>query len=210
MPDTINIAIVDDEKIQVELLEKYVQNWPCEENIRIITEAFYSAENFDFSWSMDKKYDILLLDIQMSGQNGIELAKKIRKEDHRINIIFITAVTDYIQEGYDVSAINYLIKPIKEQKLYECLNRSVCKISKEEKTIISNIDGEVHKVMQKDIIYMEAFAHSIDINTVNGKYTTRKSISTIEKELDENIFIRCHRSYIVGLRYIKRIGNSEL
>ena len=210
MQDAVNIAIVDDEKIQVELLEKYVQSWACLKNIRVIIETFYSAESFDFSWSMDKKYHTLLLDIQLSGQSGIELAKKIREEDHMINIIFITAVTDYIQEGYDVSAINYLIKPIKEQKLYECLNRAICKILKEEKTILFNVEGEIFRVIQEDIIYIEAFAHYIEVNTTNGKYITKKSISTIENELYERKFIKCHRSYIVGLRYIKRIGTSEL
>lgn len=210
MLDSINIAIVDDEKIQVELLENYVQSWAYEKNIRVIIETFYSAESFDFSWSMDKKYHTILLDIQMPGLSGIELAKKIREENHMINIIFITAVTDYIQEGYDVSAINYLIKPIKEQKLYECLNRAVCKGLKEEKTILFNVEGEIFRVIQKDIIYIEAFAHYIEVNTTKGKYITKKNISTIEKELDDKKFIKCHRSYIVGLRYIKRIATSEL
>ena len=210
MPDRINIAIIDDEKVQLELLEKYVRNWASEKNIRVITEAFYSAESFDFSWSMDKKYNILLLDIQMSGQNGIELAKKIRKEDNMANIIFITAIPDYIGEGYEVEAINYLIKPIKEEKLYECLDRALQRIPKEEKTILIDVDGEIRRIIQHDILYVEAFSHSIDISTVDGKYTTRKNISAIEKELDENIFIRCHRSYIVGLRYIKRIGKNQL
>lgn len=213
MIDTVNIAIIDDEKIQVELLEKYVQNWAREKNTRVtrvVTAAFYSAESFDFRFSMNKKYNILLLDIQMKGQNGIELAKEIRKEDDMVNIIFITGVTDYIQEGYDVSAINYLIKPIEEKKLYECLNRAILKIPKEEKTIIVDVGGEMHRIIQSEIIYIEAFSHFIDINTVRGKYATRKSIGTIEKELDENIFVRCHRSYIVSLKYIKRIGNTEL
>lgn len=210
MPDTINIAIVDDEKVQAELLEKYVQNWACEKEISVFIESFYNAESFEFSWSMDKKYDVLLLDIQMSGQNGIELAKKIRKEDNLLSIIFITAVIDYIQEGYEVSAINYLVKPIKEAKLHENLDRAINKIHKEEKTILIEVDGALNRIIQKDILYIEAFAHSIDIYTTSGKYTTRKSISEIEKDLDENSFIRCHRSYIAGLKYIKKIGNNEL
>lgn len=213
MLDTINIAIIDDEKMQVELLKKYVQNWAHEKDTkvtRVITEAFYSAESFDFSWSADKKYNILLLDIQMKGQNGIELAKKIRKEDSITNIIFITAISDYIAEGYDVSAINYLIKPVKEKKLYECLNKAILKIPNQERIILIDVEGEIYRVIQSDIIYIEAFSHSIDINTVNGKYTTRKSISEVEKELDKSIFVRCHRSYIASLKYVKRIGNNQL
>ncbi len=210
MQDLINIAIVDDEKIQTELLQKYVQNWAAKNNITAAAEVFFNAESFEFKWSMNKKYNILLLDIQMSGQNGMELAKKIRHEDDTINIIFITALTDYIAEGYDVSAINYLIKPVKENRLNECLNKACLKIPKEEKAIIINEDGQTYKIKISDIVFIEAFAHSIEINTLNTKYTTRKNISIMEKELDSNMFIRCHRSYIVGLRYIKKISNAQL
>lgn len=210
MSDRINIAIVDDEKIQVELLEKYVQNWAIDNNITIETEHFHSAESFDFSWSMDKKYHIVLLDVQMSGQNGVDLAKRIREEDSIVNIIFITAIIDYIQEGYDVDAINYLNKPIKEEKLHKCLDKAVSRIPKEEKIIFINVDGQVHRIVQKDITYIEAFAHYIEVNTINSKYTVKKSISSIETELESSAFIKCHRSYIVGLRHIRSIGNSEI
>lgn len=210
MADEVNIAIIDDEKVQVELLEKYVQKWAHEKNKRVKIEGFFSAESFEFRWCMNKKYNIILLDIQMKGQNGIELAKKIRQEDEILNIIFITAISDYIADGYDVSALNYLIKPINENKLFECLNKAILKIPKEEKTILIDAAGGIQRLMQEDIIYIEAFAHNIEINTKKDKYITKKNISTIEKELDEDIFIRCHRSYIVGLRYVKRIGNNEL
>lgn len=168
---------MDDEKIQTELLQKYVQSWAVKNNIAVATEVFFNAESFEFKWSMNKKYNILLLDIQLSGQNGIELAKKIRQEDDVINIIFITALTDYIAEGYDVSAINYLIKPLKENRLNECLNKACLKIPKEEKAIIINEDGQTYKIKISAIVFIEAFAHSIEINTLNTKYTTRKNIS---------------------------------
>lgn len=210
MMNPINIAIIDDEKIQTELIEKYVENWACLKNIRVKTENFDSSESFQFSWSMDKKYNIILLDIQMRGENGITLAKKVRQEDENLSIIFITAITDYIGEGYDVSALNYLIKPIKEDKLYECLNKAALKMQKKEKYILIDTEAGTQKVIQNHIIYIEAFAHFIEINTVNNKYTARKNISSIEKELDEGLFIRSHRSYIVGLRYIKKLGSTEL
>lgn len=206
----INIAIVDDEKVQTELLKKYVKNWAARKNIIVSAEDFPSAESFEFSWSMDKKYSIILLDIQMKGQNGMILAKKIRLEDEKITIIFITAISDYISEGYDVDALNYLIKPIKEDKLYECLDKAVLKMPKEDKYILLDTEEGTQKISENDIIYIEAFAHFIEINTVKGKYSARKNISSLEKELDENLFVRCHRSCIVGLRYIKRITNNEL
>lgn len=207
---TINIAICDDEKIQVELLEKYVISWASKNNILVNIDTFYNAESFEFKWSMDKKYDILLLDIEMPGINGVELAKRIRIDDDILDIIFITAISDYIAEGYDVSALNYLIKPIKESKLYECLDKAMEKIPKDEKTIIINMDGENHRIIQGDILYIESVCHFLEIHTVNKQYTIRKNIGEMEKELDNNILMKCHRSYIVGLKHIRRIGKVDI
>lgn len=210
MSQIVNIAICDDEKVQVELLKKYVKNWGTKNNLKVNIECFYSGESFEFSWSMDKKYNILLLDIEMSGINGVDLAKKIRTEDNLLNIVFITAISDYIGEGYEVDAINYLIKPIEETQLYKCLDKSLKKIYMEEKILLIDVEGEITRIKEKDIIYIEAFSHSIDIYTIDGKYTTRKNIGVMEKELDEKGFIRCHRSYIVGLQHIKRIGKTDI
>ena len=210
MSKTINIAICDDEKLQVELLEKYVKSWASNNNILANIETFYNAESFEFSWSMDKKHDILLLDIEMPGQNGVELAKRIRTEDDILDIIFITAISDYIAEGYDVSALNYLIKPIKETKLYECLDKAMEMIPKEEKTIIINMDGENHRIIQNHILYIESVGHFLEIHTVDKKYITRKNIGDIEKELDNTILMKCHRSYIVGLKHIRKIGKADI
>lgn len=210
MNEMINIAICDDEKVQVELLEKYVINWAKENGIRIEVELFFNAESFEFLWSMDKKFNILLLDIEMPGKDGIQLAKRIRKEDNLLNIIFITEISDYISEGYDVEAINYLIKPIKEDKLYECLNRAIEKIPIEEKTILIDVEGETIRLIEMDILYIESFSHSVEIHTLKDTYRVRKNISTMENELNQNSFIRCHRSYIVNLKHIKRIGKTDI
>lgn len=206
----INIAICDDEKVQVELLEKYVNSWAKLNHIKINIERFYSGDAFKFHWVKDKKFHILLLDIEMPGINGVELAKSIRREDEDLNIIFITAITDYIGEGYDVSAINYLIKPIKEEKLYECLNKAVNRIPEDEKYILIEVDGDAVKICESDILYIESFSHNIEINTLHGKYITRKNIGKVESELDENLFVRCHRSYLVSLLHINRISKEEV
>lgn len=210
MINPINVAICEDNKVEAELLEKYVKNWAVKNNTSVRTEVFYSGEAFEFSWSMDKKYDVLLLDIEMKKLNGVELAKRIRLEDELINIIFVTAIPDYIGEGYNVSAINYLIKPISEEKLFECLDKAVKRVSKESKAVLIDVDGETIRLKQEDIFYIEAFSHTVEINTEKEKYVTRKNISAIEKELDENAFVRCHRSYIVGLKHVKRIGKNEI
>lgn len=210
MAKLLNIAICDDEKVQVELLEKYVNSWAKLNNKKITIGKFYTGDAFHFDWCVDKKFEILLLDIEMPGINGVELARKIREEDEFINIIFITALTDFIGEGYDVSAINYLIKPIKEEKLHECLDRAMQKIPEEENWILIDEDEEIIRIKEKDILYIESFSHTIEINTLNEKYSIRKNIGTMEKELDQSLFIRNHRSYIVSVPHIEKIGREEI
>lgn len=210
MYSILNIAICDDEKIEVELLNTYVKNWAKRNRIKLEIEFFYSGESFEFQWQADKSYDILLLDIEMPGINGVELAKRIRKKDDQLDIIFITAIPDYIGEGYDVSAINYLIKPIREEKLYECLDRSIEDIGRDKKTILIDADGDIIRINQEDIVYIESISHEIEINTIKDKYITRKNIGVIEKELDKGAFVRCHRSYIVGLKHIKKITKKNV
>ena len=100
----IKIAVCDDEHQQTEYIKSLVNKWADVKNIEINIDMFDSAENIKSVWSENKNFDILLLDIEMSGQNGVELAKDIRKTDEKLVIIFVTGFADYISEGYDVSA----------------------------------------------------------------------------------------------------------
>jgi DNA-binding LytR/AlgR family response regulator len=117
----IKIAICDDEHRQTEYIKMLVSAWADENNIKISVDMFESAESFKAAWSEEQTFDILLLDIEMGGQNGIELAREIRRSDAKLIIIFITGFTDYMPEGYDVSALHYLVKPVKEDKLFPSL-----------------------------------------------------------------------------------------
>lgn len=206
----MKIAICDDEQIQIALISSLVNLWAEQRSKTIITEEFNSAESFSFAWSNDKSFDILLLDIQMSGQNGIELAKVIREKDDKLSIIFITGLSEYINEGYEVSAIHYLLKPVKEEKLYECLDKACKKIITEEKTILISCNGENIRINQTDITFIEAFAHTVVINTYGGSYEIKKSITELEKELEKSMFSCSHRSYIVGLKYIEKISKMDV
>jgi DNA-binding LytR/AlgR family response regulator len=206
----IKFAICDDEPVQIKCLEKLVYDWSklSEKDIQI--ETFNSAESFYFKWSEDKSFDILLLDIQMNGQNGIELARSIRGEDDSIAIIFVTGLDEYIDEGYEVSAVHYLIKPIKQDKFFEALDRAIKKIKVQEKAIIISYNNENIKIKQSDICYIEAFAHYISIVTKTDTYDIKRSISDFEKELEHNTFYRCHRSFIVGIKYIEKITKKDI
>ena len=206
----IKIAICDDEHHQAEYNKMLVNKWAGENNISVTIDMFESAENFKSAWRENNIYDILLLDIEMSGQNGVELAREIRQSDSKLVIIFITGYTDYISEGYDVSALHYLMKPISEYKFFELLDKAYKSLTQSKNFLIVNSSGKDCKVMFDDILYIEAVKHYVNIVTADGtEYEVRRNISSIEKELD-NSFFRCQRSYIVMLKHIKHISKTDV
>jgi Response regulator of the LytR/AlgR family len=205
----INIAICDDEHEQTAYMKSLVDKWAADNNIEITIETFDSAENFKSTWIENKSFDILLLDIQMSGQNGVELARDLRQTDEKLIIIFITAVSDFIQDGYDVAALHYLIKPVNTEKLYTVLDKAVKSLIKITNAVFLPADNGDIKVLLDDIIYIESFDHFIEIVTVQEKLTVKMPMYKLESNLDSN-FMRCHRCYIVNLKYVKKISRNEI
>lgn len=203
----IKIAVCDDERQQAEYIKNLVNKWAHTKNIKATVDMFGSAENLNRARSENKKFDILLLDIEMGGQNGIELAKDIRRSDTKSAIIFITGFSDYISEGYDVSALHYLMKPIKEDKLSEVLDKAVKNIMQANKSLVLAIDGQTHRLPLSEIRYVEAQDHYVIIYAVSQKHKTKMNLSEIEKSLD-NSFFRCQRSFIVNLRFVYKITRA--
>lgn len=203
-----NIAIIDDDKVQRDYLFKMLNSWKLFNKLNI--KMFSNAESFLFDYDDNKDYDILLLDIEMEKINGIELAEKVRKENERVQIIFITGFMDYMSYGYDVSALHYLIKPVSNDKLYQVLDKAVNVLSKKEQNIIIKAEGQNIIVKLNEIVYIESFGHYISIVTINNKeFMIKNGINSFFKKLDKNFFIP-HRSYIVNLKYIKVITKSSV
>ncbi|MCL2774176.1 MAG: LytTR family DNA-binding domain-containing protein [Oscillospiraceae bacterium] len=204
----IKIAVCDDEQRQTEYIKMLVSKWADQNNMKINISMFGNAESFKSAWSENRSFDILLLDIQMSGQNGVELAKEIRQSDDKMIIVFITGYMDYISEGYDVSALHYLMKPVKENKLFKVLNKALGRLIQTNKSLILTIDGETHQIPLYKISYLEVWHNYVTIH-VDSNYTVKKTLSEIESELDDSFF-RAGRSYIINLKYIRKSTKKEI
>lgn len=205
----MKIAIVDDETDEQEILAKYIREWAKSKKELVEFACFASSEAFLFSWEDDKDYALLVLDIEMGGISGLELAKKIRLQDEVIPILFVTGYDEYMQYGYDVAALHYLLKPVQKEKLFQVLD----KLGEREESkicLIVNAGNEVRRLPLSAIFYVEADGHGSILHTANEAVSVRESFGEIEKLLSTEEAVKCHRAYLVNLQYVSAIRGAEL
>ena len=206
----MRIAICDDEEVQQKLLGKYLREWAERKGISLEIKLFLSGEEFAFCWEDDRNYDLLILDIEMRKMNGMELAANIRRQDEEIPILFVTGYDKYIAQGYEVSALHYLLKPIHKEKLFAVLDKLGRKEKQEPKLLFQAENGAVSLPASK-VWYVEARAHQCVLYTADEEYVLRSSMGEIVQYLGEyQEFVRCHRSYLVNVRHISTIIKPEV
>lgn len=144
-------------------------------------------------------FDIVLLDIEMEGLNGIETAKLLRKQNVGSNIIFITSYKKYVFAAFDVEATHYLLKPVDAAKLEEVLCRVLKKFETENVRGITVKNGSnMHLVTFAEMDYVEIYGRKISLHTTKDIYTFNGRLEELEQCLPDNFF-RCHKSYIINL-----------
>ncbi|XMB73196.1 LytTR family DNA-binding domain-containing protein [Mycoplasmatota bacterium WC30] len=205
----MRICLVDDDSTQLDYLKLIIEKWANKRNINTDINFYHSAEEMLFENNESYPYDMIILDIQMGKINGIELAKKIRQTDKNVIIAFISGMADYVFDGYEVQAIRYILKPVKDIKVYELLDYVKLHKSKEKRYIILSVSGEKKKINYDDIIYFESMGHYVTFHLENTEYDYKYNISELCLELSESEFVRTHRSYVVNLKYIEKITKNE-
>ena len=203
------IAICDDDTKQIEYLQQIVTTRAQKNRHLINLRQYAEAKHFLFDYEEEKDFDILLLDIEMPGISGIELAKKVRLENATVQIIFVTGYYDYFSDGFDVSALHYLIKPVNDRKLFPVLDKAVENLMYRQRSVLLATSDADIKVSLADITYVESENVYVVVHTVHGKYRTRMSLGKFIEQLDDT-FLKVHRSYVVGLKYIKKITRMEI
>lgn len=206
----MKIAICDDELVQREYISTSVQRYFNEKVIPVCIQEYESAEELWFQFDLNSDIDIVLLDIQMAGMDGVSLAKKLRSKNEALSIIFITAMTDYIFEGFQVNAINYLLKPYEEEKLYDCLNKAMEQCNKQDSYLLLRVEKEIVKIKKNHIIRVESEGHYLNIFTGEQSYRIKRSMKEMESVLIEDNFFKISRSDILNLYSITRITPKEV
>ncbi len=207
----MRLAICDDEQSQADLLYSYVSDWSSARYEPVEISVFQSSEAFLFAWDEDKSWNVLLLDIQMKGINGMALARKLRSEGSALPIVFITGFENYMSEGFEVEALHYLLKPVDSEKLYGCLDRVLRRAGQSAELLVDTVAGEALRLPQRELAALEALGHHTRLTLADGNSVDVKaSFRELARQLPTKDFVQCHRSYMVGLRHIRQLGKEQL
>ena len=206
----MRIAICDDEKNIRELLKnKIVKQYPDADII-----SFSSGEELLLS---EGHMDILFLDIQMTGKNGMETARELRKKNKKVILIFVTAIEEYVFQAFDVGAFHYIVKPFDDAKFADVLRRAVdeycsqsLKVEEAAASYMMINRVSVHtKVVLDDIVYAEVFNRKVVIHKLNDTIEYYGKISDLEALAGDNFF-RPHRAYLINLKYVEKYDATTI
>ncbi|QQK06924.1 LytR/AlgR family response regulator transcription factor [Miniphocaeibacter halophilus] len=199
----LRIAICDDEKkARFSLytgLERVLEN----KEIEYVIYEFPSGEKLiDWYEKHSDEVDLVFLDIEMPGPDGMEVAKKLRKRSSILQIVFITSYPDYVFDGYLVDAMGYLLKPVKEKDLINIINRSLAKILQNENDVFTfkNMKG-IFRIPKIDILYFQSEGRKINCITRDSNYVFYEKLNNIEKSIGP-AFLRIHQSYLINSKHV--------
>ena len=152
--------------------------------------------------------DLLFLDIEMAGMDGMTAAKQIRGFDQEVMLCFVTGYADYIAQGYEVSALHYLTKPVDPDKLSQVLTRAVGRLRRNEPTLTLELPGEVVRVPLSKIRYVDVLHNYVTVHA-DRDYNLKRSLGELEQELGGQ-FYRIGRSCVVNLNFVSRVTRTSV
>ena len=202
----LNIAICDDEEIIREQIKELTEK----EKSGLCMELY---ETGDALLASGKQFDIVFLDIQMEGTDGIETAKRLRQRDEDTILIFITGIREYVFEAFDVAAFHYLLKPIEEEKFREVFRRAGRELekrkSKRRETVFIKTRNRSFSLEKDSILYIESRGKKVEIHTTGETIEAYASMNEMEEQLGGGFF-RCHRGYLVNMAYVAEYDSGSI
>lgn len=205
----MKIIILEDLAPETAFLKRQLEDWSEINKIDVEIESFTSGEEFfrKKTTITSSICTVFFLDIQMGKMSGIDVAKRLRLEGYNGPIIFLTAFREYVFEGYDVHAMNYLLKPVQREPLFLCLDEIATNLSGN--AYLYRNKHDIIRLPYNEILTFTASMHYVDILTVSGVYSQYSNLNQIIAHLPKE-FIRIHRSCIVNMAHIQQISGSTI
>lgn len=205
----MRVAICDDNMKCVALLEEAIEKIKIK---GVEIDCFYNGDSLlcHLLKKEDFYYQIYLLDIEMPGTNGLEVAKEIREMDKRAIIIFITSYSNYVYSSFEVLPFRFVNKPVDCEKMEQVMNAAVDYIYSSKKYIFITVEKARIQLCCENIIYFECDKRKINVYTITDDYTFYSKMTDVEKMVDDSCFVRIHVSYLINMDYVKALYLNEV
>ena len=205
----LRIAMLDDNAEDIKLLQGYLARYQNEKHIRMQVISYTGS--LDFIEEYGAGYDVVFLDVEMPGMDGMEVAREIRQRDEAVGIIFITNMAQYAIRGYEVNAIDFMVKPVGYFNFADKFSKAIHFAEKrtERKILLSGEDGIV-RLSVSDIRYIEKEKNYLIYHTGKGDFRTRGTMQETKEKLGKSSFSECTAGCLVNLQYVERMGRDTI
>lgn len=203
----IHIAIVDDQEHDRNMLKEALAYVSKERQVEFCIDEFSSGEAFLFNFEC--QFDLVFLDIEMNGEDGISISHKLRQRDSSVLLVFVTNMAQFVLKGYEVDALDFIIKPIKKDEFLLKMTRPLMRLSYTTNlAIMINDNGNLRSLRSESIIYITVNDHYVTYHTLKEDITEYISLNAAIKKTRGEKLIYCNRQTVVNLRYISAIRQN--
>lgn len=207
----IRIAIAEDSEQERSRLLRYLKRYEQENNCPFEIEVYENGA--DIVSAYHPGIDILLLDIEMPVLDGMRTARILREKDRKVVIVFVTNLAQYAVQGYEVEALDFIVKPLDWNVFSFRMNRILSRLQRQRSEAACSVtvrtdSGGMQRVDIPDLLYVEVNGHTLTYHTVGGALTARGAMREVERELLSHGFCRCNQCYLVNLRYVTAVNDE--
>ncbi|MCR5137858.1 MAG: LytTR family DNA-binding domain-containing protein [Oscillospiraceae bacterium] len=205
----IHIAIVEDmafdRKVLRDCLTEYARKNKEELRITEFTDGAHLLSDYP------EQLDLVFMDIMMDEMDGLTAARRLRRRDTKVLLVFVTSMVQYAVQGYSVDAMDFLVKPVNYMGVRLCMDRVRKRLERDgsQKISVSNRDG-IHSLSTSEICYFELLNHRVMIHTTEETIPVDFSLAEAEKLVSSCPFFRCHVSFLVNLQYVDQVKGNDV
>lgn len=205
----IKVAVLDDSEEDRTQLDRYLQRFQEEQGIQMQVKTY--GNSLEFLEANRGGYHVVLLDVEMPGMDGIEVAREIRRTDEITGIIFITNMAQYAIQGYEVNAIDFMVKPVQYYNFAEKMKKAVGYARKRQgKYILLNGEDGIMRILDSDIYYLEKDKNYLVYHTGRGNFRERGTMQSAKEKLGTAHFAECTSGCLVNLAYVEKVGKDSI
>ena len=209
MNSAYRISMIEDSPSDLETLQKALNRFSKQKHVDFVVDTYRNAEHFLTEYKGNS--DLVFFDIELPGKNGMDGAKLLRKKDDKVAIVFVTNLAHFAIEGYQVGALDYILKPVVYERFAIKLERVLSRLQRHEsKYVIAKGLESIRRIDINDILYVEVNVHTLCYHLSGGEVVEVSGmLKALEEELRDDGFAKCKSCYLVNLKYLKEIAGEE-